>query len=199
MQFEWFIHKTAYYSYYADDGCPFSFYVEVNRYSEDGKDEDEEENVFHGNFVLVNNWDEADAYSGDACYAYESSVFDNEIIKKSFTLDGGVENVPALILEHYEFTKAGSQMALNEKVNCITAALARCIPEVFAVKEKGIFFLYLKKEEEDICSSLKNGLNFVYPDEKAKPNTPDYANLFGIAEKSVVKKLLNFDCSNNRK
>ena len=192
MDFNWLIEKNVVYAKGLSVEPDF-ITVSISRFHEEGDEQlnGEKELLFSGKFLLAEDFIEADSYSSDACYAYESSVYYNNYLKKKFASRGGIENAPMLIMDEYEFTKPGLEMAVNEKANCITSAIAKCIPELLAVGSKGIFFLFLKKEDKDIYRLLVDEEHLFFTDKEATKQMTGYNNCFGLANSRRAKLLLD--------
>ncbi len=147
MKNDWFIKKTAHYSdYLFYDGSPNHFSVEVSRYRNDG--EDEQEKVFDSCFVLLRDYDDADAFSADAEYAY-ATIDRSPFTRMEIELSSNVKDEPMLILEECGFTDEGKLMSAGEKGDCIMNALICCLNELLYLYPEGLLFLYFREDEEE--------------------------------------------------
>ena len=147
MNNEWIVSKTAYYNTYTYYEGPTGHYtVEVSRFREDEDDEDEK--VFKSRFVLLEDYECADACSGDAEYAY-AAVNRSMFTRSQLLLPGSVEDRPMLILEDCEFTEEGKTMSTEEKGDCIMNALVHCLNELLYLSPEGLLFLYFREDEEE--------------------------------------------------
>ncbi len=146
MKNEWIIKKTAHYSTDSYcEGSPDYFYVEVSRYGEDEEDKDK---VFSCCFVLLNNYEDADAYSSDAEYAY-ATINCSPYTRSQILLSSDAKDEPMLILEECGFTDTGKLMSAEEKGDCIMNALIYCLGELLYHSPEGLLFLFFREDEEE--------------------------------------------------